>query len=618
MKVINREFINSKFKGFYLFKVIFNESQQPVDAICLDENKAAVKIFGQAMKGKLISEVNPGIEPQWLELYGTVARTGVSMRRELYAAAFERWYSIYVFLRGDIGGNKIGVLFKDITDYKRYEEMQWICRERNLLALEVLHAVVYDYDVITGRFNHLDGLEYLTGHDLPAEPTILWWDQLIHPDDLPGCRAALADSIDSGSEFRVQHRIRHRDGYYIYVEGFNRPFCDESGRVVRIIGITIDISLYKKLERELEQLVGERTAQLKRSERKYRLIVDNMPDIVCFYDKELRYLYRNNPSDGTFIPCGGQIVGKTWGELGVDKALWVPWQEKFELARKTRQKVEFEVAFPKMNGDLRDYFSRVIPILDDEGEIETFLEISADITERKKMETELLRFDRLNTVGEMAAAIAHEVRNPLTTVRGYLQMFLRKNESDKYRDHFETMIEELDRANGIISDFLSLAKNKAVEFENCNLRDLILSLFPLLQAEAYRTGNDIQVFLEDVPDTMMDKKEIRQMILNLVRNGFEAMNGGGVLKIKTYMENGHTVLAVADTGQGIPKYLLNKLGKPFLTTKEGGTGLGLPVCYRVAERHGANIDINTSPQGTTFSIHFGSIGRNIIQAQLFE
>jgi signal transduction histidine kinase len=223
---------------------------------------------------------------------------------------------------------------------------------------------------------------------------------------------------------------------------------------------------------------------------------------------------------------------------------------------------------------------------------------------RRKTEADLLRLDRLNTVGEMAASIGHEVRNPMTTVRGYLQMFMRRAEYAPHRQQFTTMVEELDRANDIISGFLSLAKNKVMELKPGNLNNVINTLSPMLQAEALRTDHDLRIDTGEIPDINMDDKEIRQLILNLVRNAFDAMEAGGRLTIATYARNDHVVLAVSDTGKGIPREVLAKLGTPFLTTKQHGTGLGLPVCYRIAERHGAKVDVKTSPQGTTFSVYF--------------
>jgi len=204
----------------------------------------------------------------------------------------------------------------------------------------------------------------------------------------------------------------------------------------------------------------------------------------------------------------------------------------------------------------------------------------------------------------MAAAIGHEIRNPLTAVRGYLQFFQGKKENAKYRTQYQMMVDELDRANGIISEFLSLAKNKAIELKSYNLNDIISALLPLLQAEAFRTGHEIQVDMGDAPNINLDEKEIRQLLLNLSRNGFEAMETGGRLTIETYTENDKVVLAVRDNGTGIPQGVLDKLGTPFLTTKDTGTGLGLPVCYRIAEHHNAKIVVAIGLEGTTFTVEF--------------
>lgn len=238
------------------------------------------------------------------------------------------------------------------------------------------------------------------------------------------------------------------------------------------------------------------------------------------------------------------------------------------------------------------------------GSVPCLLTVITDITDKKQLEMERARFDRLSIVGEMAAGIGHEVRNPMTTVRGYLQLFQRKDDFSKYNEQLNTMIEELDRANTIITDFLSLAKDKAIQMKHGNLNKVILSLLPLLQADAFRMGHEINAIINKIPDSDFDEREIRQLILNLVRNGFEAMEHKGEVVIRTYVEKESIVLTVQDSGSGIPAQLMDKLGTPFITTKDNGTGLGLPVCYRIADRHGAKIDVDTGPNGTTFVIVF--------------
>ncbi|ABO50803.1 GAF sensor signal transduction histidine kinase [Desulforamulus reducens MI-1] len=232
------------------------------------------------------------------------------------------------------------------------------------------------------------------------------------------------------------------------------------------------------------------------------------------------------------------------------------------------------------------------------------LSVVNDITKRKQLEKEMIRLDRLNMVGEMAAGIAHEVRNPLTTVRGFLQMLGKKNDNGKLQEYYALMIEELDRANTIISEFLSTARNKPDKLELEDLNTIIDTLFPLIAADAMNSDCNVVRELTNISPILLNQKEIRQLILNLAHNSLEAMTPGGTLTIKTFMVGEEIILSMADTGKGIETEILDKLGTPFFTTKENGTGLGLAVCYGIVRRHHASIEIDTSPKGTTFYIKF--------------
>jgi len=231
-------------------------------------------------------------------------------------------------------------------------------------------------------------------------------------------------------------------------------------------------------------------------------------------------------------------------------------------------------------------------------ELTPILKYISEHTER------MARLDKLNTIGEMAASIGHEVRNPMTTVRGYLQYMSKKEDLKGYREQFSLMIEELDRANGIITEFLSLAKDHAMHFEQNNLNKVITEIFPLLQADALRSNCQIEIHLAEVPDVVIDERSIRRLIVNMVRNAIEAMPRGGKIEIST----GNTekvVLVIKDQGAGIPPEIIDRLGTPFVTTKEMGTGLGLAICYRIVQRHEATISVESQPgKGTAFTMEF--------------
>ncbi len=222
----------------------------------------------------------------------------------------------------------------------------------------------------------------------------------------------------------------------------------------------------------------------------------------------------------------------------------------------------------------------------------------------------LARLDRLNIIGEMAASIGHEVRNPMTTVRGFLQFLGNKQVFEDYKSQFELMITELDRANSIITEFLSLAKNKAMNFRNSNLNAIIREVAPLLEADALRHNCQIAMELNDIPVISLDESSIRQLILNIVRNGIEAMPQGGKITITTCSHSSQVILSFADEGAGISREVIDKLGTPFFTTKENGVGLGLAVCYRIVQRHNAVMSVESQPeQGTNFTIAFASANK---------
>ncbi|WP_211748369.1 ATP-binding protein [Paenibacillus sp. Marseille-Q4541] len=228
-----------------------------------------------------------------------------------------------------------------------------------------------------------------------------------------------------------------------------------------------------------------------------------------------------------------------------------------------------------------------------------------DMTELETLRNELAHVERLGLVGQMAASITHEVRNPMAVVRGFLQLMREK--SPRSLDHYYRIVmEELDRANSIINDFLSLAQNQASEKEEVHLHHIIKELTPLLLADANMRGQTIELNLcDEIPSKHVNPKEIKQLILNLARNGMEAMGNKGTLIIGTALEEGNVKLSVSDNGPGISLESQNKLFEPFYTTKSKGTGLGLSLCLGIAERHNATICIDSEEgKGTTFTVIF--------------
>jgi len=388
-----------------------------------------------------------------------------------------------------------------------------------------------------------------------------------------------------GSEVRFRTKSREIRTILLSTE-----FIDVDGDA-HLLWVTNDITESKRME-----------VQLRLSEESFSKAFNNSPVGMTISSlADGKFIKANKAFCGIWDYSYEEIMGRTSLEIG----FWLEPADRNMVIQRimANQSVkDMEIGLCKKNGEQRLglYSAEGIEI---DGE-PCMLSVVTDITDIRQMELEITRLDRLNLVGEMAASIGHEIRNPMTTVRGYLQILQMNKNYIQEIEHFDLMIEELDRANSIITEFLSLAKDKTVDMIPQNLNSIISNSLPLIQAKAMNQDQYINLEMHDLPTLLLDNKEVRQLILNLVNNGMESMSSAGEVTIRTFVEKEDVVLAVQDEGHGIESKLLNKLGTPFFTTKEQGTGLGLAVCYRIANRHNAKVDIDTSSNGTTFYIRF--------------
>jgi len=296
-----------------------------------------------------------------------------------------------------------------------------------------------------------------------------------------------------------------------------------------------------------------------------------------------------------------ELLTKTIDEIGFSFGTG-EHRSIIEYFRENDSLNNFEISLRDFKGEIRTYLlsAQIIRF----SKQNAILLAVNDITERKLYQAELARLDRLNLVGAMAAEIGHEIRNPLTTVRGFLQMMKNEEKLPRRLEYYDVMFEELDQANKTITNFLTLAKDRRVDIRRANLNKLIECLLPLLKDEARKQGKKVVFKPGEIPLLPIDINEVKQLIRNLVNNGLEAMPKGGEVTISTYQQNGNIVIAVQDEGKGIPSDFIPKLGTPFFTTKENGIGLGLAVCYSIVARHRASLDIITSKKGTNVLVKF--------------
>lgn len=330
-----------------------------------------------------------------------------------------------------------------------------------------------------------------------------------------------------------------------------------------------------------------------KSQKETADILESMTDCFFAIDDNWRFTYINRPGEIAFGRSRDEVLGNKITDMFKlnDQAL-----QHYHEVMNEKKSVTFEIL-----SELAGNKWIEISLYPKEDGLTCFFQ---DISSRKIAEEEMVRLDRLNLVGQLAAGIGHEIRNPMTTVRGYLQLLGEKRDFASQKETFALMISELDRANSIITEFLSLARTRQTELQSQNLNDLIYNLYPLLEADSFIQQKSIRFIPGEIPNLNVNEKEISQAIINLIRNGLEAMPEKGCVTIKTYVENGDVVVSVQDEGTGIAADILNRIGTPFFTTKDTGTGLGLAICYKIIDSHNAKIQLETSPLGTTFFIIF--------------
>ncbi|MDH2359531.1 ATP-binding protein [Priestia megaterium] len=231
------------------------------------------------------------------------------------------------------------------------------------------------------------------------------------------------------------------------------------------------------------------------------------------------------------------------------------------------------------------------------------------IMEKTRMQKELQRAEKMNAIGQLAASVAHEIRNPMTVVKGFLQLFQDNTKlSNTELSYIHLMINEMDRAEAIIHDYLSLAKPDVHQHRFINCLECVTSLVDLLSSYALLTNN---ILIElDAKEEMYvrgSRNELNQVLLNIMKNGIEAMRNGGTLRVGLYKREGHVHIQIEDTGIGMTSEQVNRLGTAFYSLKEKGTGIGLMVSYQLVEQMNGRIEVESIPgKGSTFTLIFPS------------
>ena len=258
-----------------------------------------------------------------------------------------------------------------------------------------------------------------------------------------------------------------------------------------------------------------------------------------------------------------------------------------------------EIRFLKDRNEIIPLSISVSPIRDQDGGCNGAVLILRDLRRIKQLEDRVRRSEKLAAVGQLAAGLAHEIRNPLSSIRGFAQFLrhaLKKN--PKEQEYAEIMIKEIDRINRVVTDLLSFANPKAAEIKLTDPNELVDHVIRLVEADARAKNVTIHCdILSGINTPSLDAYQITQALLNLLLNSLKFVEPGGKIEIKASLVNDGTkfVFQVEDDGPGIPKENLPKIFDPFFTTRETGTGLGLAIVYKIVENHQGEIDVESPP-----------------------
>ncbi|MET3291170.1 UNVERIFIED_CONTAM: two-component system sporulation sensor kinase A [Brevibacillus sp. OAP136] len=416
----------------------------------------------------------------------------------------------------------------------------------------------------------------------------------IIPDFLKDSIQTIHESVKSGSSFVGFETIRERrDGSHLHVSATLSPITDLTGEVIGLTGICRDVSARKKAEETLHA----KTKQLES-------FIENNVDSILIMNLDRRVVHANKAFENTFGWAKEEILGVHLYDLPFipHEEMEVIKQHEISVNQETPILGEETVRSRRDGVMLNVAFSK-FPIYDADGNMDGWSVILRDITEWKKSQLILQNSEKLTVAGQLAAGIAHEIRNPITVIKGFVHL-MSSGFGDK-EEYFRIMSSECERIEQILSELLVLAKPQTIKLEPKDIRLIMLQTITLLHSQAIL--NNVEIVTEFDPGVVMlqcDENQMKQVFINFIKNAIEAMPSGGTIKIQIKQRENDIIVRIIDDGTGIPPEILSKMGQPFYTTKEKGTGLGFMVSKRIIENHSGTIHIESEwNKGTTLEIN---------------
>ncbi|MCI3920954.1 PAS domain S-box protein [Paenibacillus sp. TRM 82003] len=557
-------------------------------------NKAAETLL-QRSKAQLLGtdlwvQFPAALQLVFFKEYHRVMREKVIVQFEAYyPPPLDAWFDVTAspYLEG------IAVHFRDITAARwKLQESQ----EHYRSLFEHHPDAVFSLDpegmYLSTNQRFTDILDYRS-----EELRRLRFDRLIAPEDLERTEASFAKAV-RGAAQQYEIEAIAKDGRRVPMHVTNVPMIMD-GKILGVYGIAKDISERRRAEEALLRSEAELKAALGKllwTEELHRLISEHSQDVISISspDGTIQYVSLGIRSLTGFEP--DDYIGKKRTDFYHEedrKNIRVPeGQDTFVSANRIRHKDGRYVWIETSTKVVRNAT----------GEIVTVLGIGRDISERKAAEEMMIKSEKLTLTGQLAAGIAHEIRNPLTAIKGFFQLM--GNGYSLQEEHVRVMSAELARIEGITNELLLLAKPNALHFVSRDVNDIVRQVVTLMETEANLKNTELALELHDGGLRVdCDENQLKQVFINFIKNGIESMPGGGMLRVVTTVDGGEATLRFVDRGIGIPADVLERIGQPFFTTKERGTGLGLAVSFNIVESHRGKIQIQSEVgSGTCFLV----------------